>query len=151
MHTAHRLYRECLKGEFMQGRTVILVYIQLCAPGASYITALDNGRVIFEGSKEGFYNSGIMKTLIQSTAFSEEMNDKEAKVISEEGKETVLAEELYPSSEMSSTVAPSIPASNRKPAGKLVEKENVQLVALVEISGKHIFGTAGTCGTGCFS
>jgi ABC-type multidrug transport system fused ATPase/permease subunit len=127
-HTAHHLYHECLKGELMQGRTVILVshHVQLCAPGASYITALDNGRVLFEGSKEGFYSSGIMKTLVQSTESSGEMDDKEGKVISEKGEETVLAEELDLPSETSSTVAPSTPASikgNKKPARKLVEEE----------------------------
>ena len=107
----------------MQGRTVILVshHLQLCAPGASYITALDNGRVLFEGSKEAFYSSDIMKTLVQS---SEEMDD-EKKVTSEKGEETVLAEERDPS-ETSSTVAPSTPTSikvNKKPARKLMEEE----------------------------
>ncbi|EGO03880.1 hypothetical protein SERLA73DRAFT_84054 [Serpula lacrymans var. lacrymans S7.3] len=69
-HTAHHLYHECLKGELMQGRTVILVshHVQLCAPGASYIVALDNGRVIYQGDHEKFQNSSVMNTLIQSTA-----------------------------------------------------------------------------------
>jgi ABC-type multidrug transport system ATPase subunit len=112
----------------MQGRTVILVshHVQLCAPGASYIAALDNGRVLFEGSKEGFYSSGIMKTLVQSTELSGEMDDKEGEIISENGKETVLAEEPDSLSETNSTVAPSIPASikaDKKPARKLVEEE----------------------------
>ena len=128
-HTAHHLYHECLKGELLQGRTVILVshHVQLCAPGASYITALDNGRVSFEGSKEGFYASGIMKTLVQSMDFSGEMDDREGKVTSEIEKESVLAEELDPpSSETSSTVAPSTTPSIKaikKPARKLVEEE----------------------------
>ena len=124
-HTAHHLYHECLKGELMQGRTIILVshHVQLCAPGASYITALDNGRVLFEGSKEGFYSSGVMKTLVQSTDFPGEVNDKEAKVTWEERIETVLAKEQDPSSETCSTVAPSIPTPNRKPARKFVEEE----------------------------
>jgi predicted secreted protein len=101
-------------------------HVQLCAPGASYITALDNGRVLFEGSKEDFYSSGIVKTLVQSTDSSGEMDDKEGKVSLEKGEETVLTEELDPPSETSSTVAPSTPASikaNKKPARKLVEEE----------------------------
>ena len=127
-HTAHHLYHECLKGELMQGRTVILVshHVRLCAPGASYIIALDNGRVLFEGSKEGFYSSDIMKTLVQSTESSGEMDDKEGEVILEKGEETVLAEELDLPSETSSTVAPSTSASikaSKKPARKLVEEE----------------------------
>ena len=114
----------------MQGRTVILVshYVQLCAPGASYITALDNGRVLFEGSKEGFYSSGIMKTLVQSTEFSGEMDDKEGKITLEKGKDATdtLAEEPDLPSETSSTVTPSTPPSlkaNKKPTRKLVEEE----------------------------
>ena len=128
-HTAHHLYHECLKGELMQGRTVILVshHVQLCAPGASYIAALDNGRVVFEGSKEDFYGSGIIKTLVQSTESSvEEVDDKEGKVVSEKEQEAVLVEELDPPSETSSTVAASTPASikaDKKPARKLVEEE----------------------------
>ena len=101
-------------------------HVQLCAPGASYITALDNGRVLFEGSNEGFYSSGIMKTLVQSTQSSGEVDDKEENVISEKRGEPVLVEELDPPSETSSTVAPSSPASTkatRKPARKLVEEE----------------------------
>jgi ABC-type glutathione transport system ATPase component len=127
-HTAHHLYHECLKGELMQGRTIILAshHVQLCAPGASYIAALDNGRVLFEGSKEDFYSSGIMKTLVQSTESSGESDDKEGKVSLEKEVETVLAEEYDPPSETSSTVASSTPASmkaNKKPARKLVEEE----------------------------
>ena len=110
----------------MQGRTVILVshHVQLCAPGASYITALDNGRVLFQGSKEDFCSSGVMKTLVQSTESSGE--DQEEKAISEKEGELVLVGELDPPSETSSTIASSIPASikgNKKPARKLVEEE----------------------------
>ena len=124
-HTAHHLYHECLKGDLMQGRTIILVshHVQLCAPGASYITALENGRVMFEGSKEGFYRSDIIKTLLQSTYSSEKMDDKLEKVALEKG-EVVLAD---PQSETSSTLATSAPTSvkiDKKPARKLVEEEN---------------------------
>jgi hypothetical protein len=67
-----------------------------------------------------------MKTLIQSTEFSGEMDEKEGKITSEKGKGIVLAEKLYTLSKTSSTVASSIPASikaNKKPARKLVEEE----------------------------
>ncbi|KAF8802271.1 multidrug resistance-associated ABC transporter [Phlegmacium glaucopus] len=127
-HTAHHLYHECLKGELMQGRTVILVshHVQLCAPGASYIVTLDNGRVMFEGSKEAFYSSGIIKTLVQSTESSGETDDIEEKRTLEKAEEAILAEETDPQSETSSTLASSAPASvkmQKKPARKLVEEE----------------------------
>ncbi|TCD67258.1 hypothetical protein EIP91_000335 [Steccherinum ochraceum] len=69
-HTAHHLYFECLKGDLMRGRTIILVshHVQLCVPGASYIVALDNGRVQFQGDREAFNKSGVLSTLSQSGA-----------------------------------------------------------------------------------
>lgn len=52
----------------MRGRTIILVshHVQLCTPGASYIVALDNGRLLFEGDRESFENSTIMQNLAHS-------------------------------------------------------------------------------------
>ena len=109
----------------MRGRTVILVshHVQLCATEASYIAALDNGRVLFEGSKEDFYSSGIMKTLVQSTELSEDMYDMEEEETSENGNEIVFTEEQDSSSETSSTVVSSILASDKKTVRKLVKEE----------------------------
>ena len=69
-HTAHHLYFECLRGDLMHGRTVILVshHVQLCAPGASYIVALENGRVQYKGDLHGFQSSGVLNSLSQSGA-----------------------------------------------------------------------------------
>ncbi|CAA7268235.1 unnamed protein product [Cyclocybe aegerita] len=127
-HTAHHLYHECLKGELMKGRTVILVshHVQLCAPGASYVVALDNGRVQFEGPKDEFYSSGAIKTLVQSTSTADQEDDKEEKEALEEAEKRILAAEAESGSEASSTVATSTPASvklDKKPARKLVEEE----------------------------
>ena len=40
----------------MQGRTVVLVshHVQLCAPGAAFVLALDNGRAAFAGTGDAF-------------------------------------------------------------------------------------------------
>jgi len=112
----------------MRGRTIILVshHVQLCAPGASYIAALDNGRVVFEGSKEAFYGSGILNTLIHSTESSGETAEMKDKLTLEKAEEAVLIEEADPQSETSSTLATQAPASvkmEKKPARKLVEDE----------------------------
>ncbi|KAJ7654642.1 multidrug resistance-associated ABC transporter [Mycena polygramma] len=76
-HTAHHLYHSCLRGDLMQGRTVILVshHVQLCAPGARYVVALDNGRVQFQGSRDEFQSSGVMNGLVQSTTATAELHD----------------------------------------------------------------------------
>ncbi|TFY65276.1 hypothetical protein EVJ58_g2068 [Rhodofomes roseus] len=129
-HTAHHLYNECLKGDLMRGRTVILVshHVQLCAPGASYIVALDNGRVAFQGDRDTFRSSGVLNTLVQSGAAD----------TSDEQEETAVAdvEDLLPekessdtgghSSETTSTAAASEPEAKpeqRKAPRKLIEEE----------------------------
>ncbi|KAJ7598846.1 multidrug resistance-associated ABC transporter [Mycena floridula] len=68
-HTAHHLYHECLKGELVKNRTVILVshHVRLCAPGASYVVALEQGGVLFSGTSKTFERSGIMRRFVQST------------------------------------------------------------------------------------
>ncbi|KAH8986771.1 ATP-binding cassette transporter [Lactarius hatsudake] len=87
-HTAHHLYFECLKGDLMRGRTVILVshHVQLCAPGAIYIVALENGRVLYKGDRQGFQSSGIIDRLAQSGA-SESLVRDEAEAVAEQAIE----------------------------------------------------------------
>lgn len=80
-HTAHHLYHQCLKGDLMQGRTVILVshHVQLSLSGATYVVALDNGRVVFQGDRETFQASNVIDTLVHSGGVDGEDKDKEPK------------------------------------------------------------------------
>ncbi|KAI0761279.1 multidrug resistance-associated ABC transporter [Trametes elegans] len=137
-HTAHHLYHECLKGDLMRGRTLILVshHVQLCAPGAKYIVALDNGHVQFSGDYENFRTSGVLNTLVQSGA-SDPADDKEETVIEKveeiiedavEGSTLRESTETTAASESSSTVAPTPAETEAKPdkkkaPRKLVEEE----------------------------
>ncbi|KAH7096201.1 multidrug resistance-associated ABC transporter [Auriculariales sp. MPI-PUGE-AT-0066] len=68
-HTADHLFEQCIKGDIMNGRTVVLVshHVQLCSNGASYIVALDNGRVTFKGPASSFIGSSVMAGLVQSS------------------------------------------------------------------------------------
>lgn len=125
----------------MQGRTVILVshHIQLCAPGASYIVALDNGRVSFAGNSESFKASGVQETLMQSEHADEttEQDTKEEKVIKDQFSKPESmssstdspSDETSPASEASSTsaasteIASTLTIEKKKPR-KLIEEEN---------------------------
>ena len=62
----------------MHGRTVVLVshHVQLCATGAEYVVALDNGRVIYSGGRESFLSSGVIRSLVQSGAAETEEEEK---------------------------------------------------------------------------
>ncbi|KAJ7025509.1 multidrug resistance-associated ABC transporter [Mycena alexandri] len=90
-HTAHQLYHSCIRGELMQGRTVILVshHVQLCAPGAAYVVALDNGRVQFQGGHDEFQSSGVMRGLMQSTTAESQDADEEAAIEHHPSKDAV--------------------------------------------------------------
>ena len=107
----------------MEGRTVILVshHVQMCAPGASYIVALDNGRVQFHGSQDDFHRSGVIRTLIQSSQH-EETNDEVEKASEESTEEQVSPAETEERSESGSTVVASV-KQDKKPARKLIEEE----------------------------
>lgn len=110
----------------MYGRTVILVshHVQLCSPGAGYVVALDNGRVIYSGDSQTFRTSNVMDRLIQSDnaetkePTEPEVQDSQFKVVGEHDSQ----------SESSSTVAPtteeeSPPAEKKKVPRKLIEEE----------------------------
>lgn len=115
----------------MRGRTLILVshHVQLCAAGAQYIVALDNGRVQYSGDYDSFRSSGVLSTLVQSGAADPaDENDTDVEKV----KEFTAAGESSSapaSSETSSTVAVATPAElepqpeKKKAPRKLVEEE----------------------------
>ncbi|CEL57922.1 ATP-dependent bile acid permease OS=Saccharomyces cerevisiae (strain ATCC 204508 / S288c) GN=YBT1 PE=1 SV=2 [Rhizoctonia solani AG-1 IB] len=72
-HTASHLFERCLRGPLMNGRTVVLVshHVQLVAPGASYVVALENGRVLFTGPQSEFIGSPVMQRISHSTEIEE--------------------------------------------------------------------------------
>lgn len=130
-HTAHHLYENCLQGDLLRGRTVILVshHVQLCSPGATYVVTLDNGRVMYAGDSQTFRSSGVIDGLIQSnkTPTDKEPQAEDEKVTDSEMAK-VLGKEIEPGSESSSTVAPTTDEdgkavlAKRKPR-KLIEEE----------------------------
>jgi ABC-type multidrug transport system ATPase subunit len=121
----------------MRGRTVILVshHVQLCAPGASYIVALDNGRVQYQGDSDTFQTSGVMDGLVQSGRADDKDNNEEPTVVT---VENMISETLRPrsasnsdgdtpNSETSSTAVTTVASESKpdskKPPRKLVEEE----------------------------
>ena len=114
MHTANHIYEQCLSGELLRGRTVILVthHIALCLPNASYLVELSGGRVAHQRTIADLLRSGhlarvdedkpVIKPVVESP-ISATIPLNEANLISTGGK---------PSSEMS-----------KSPKGKLVEEE----------------------------
>lgn len=133
-HTAHHIYFECIKGELMHGRTVILVshHVQLCLTGASYVVALDNGHLLFAGEREAFEASPVKGTLVQTMGGAGKKQDtastsKSPSVSADHSPVATLVQddvEPDPISETSSTVI-NEPQANleRKAPRKVVEDE----------------------------
>ena len=73
----------------MGGRTVILVshHVQLCAPGAGYIVALENGRVRYKGDRDAFQSSDVMQSLAHSGAVESTGRDEAEVVVHETNEE----------------------------------------------------------------
>ena len=119
-HTADHLFTKCLRGELMEGRTVILVshHVQLCAPGVSYIVALDNGHVQFQGDRETFYASGVINGLIQSGA-TDNQEEGDTKI---PGAEELIEATTAAHSGASSTISPSTAVADPKPDKKAPRK-----------------------------
>ncbi|KAF9459133.1 multidrug resistance-associated ABC transporter [Collybia nuda] len=122
-HTADYLYHECLKGELMCGRTVILVshHVQLCTPGASYVVALDNGRLQFQGDRELFQSSSVMRNLVHSTDLTGGGED----TVTGPGGVTRVKELNLDITSTSGTVTPepSLIKSEKREPRKLIEEE----------------------------
>lgn len=126
-HTAHHLFFECLKGDLMRGRTVILVshHVQLCAPGANYIVALDNGHLQFQGNRDAFMSSGVLTSLSQTGA-TDPADEKEETAVPP--VEEIAEAEKPSDSETSSTTGATVVEAETKPEAKkpprrLVEEE----------------------------
>lgn len=128
-HTADHLFENCIKGDIMHGRTVILVshHVQLCTNGAAYVVALDNGHLAFEGPSANFVGSPVMASLVQSangpsTETEEEVEplaeqEAEGDAESAEGSDTAVQP-----SEPDATPAAG-PPKERKAPRKFIEEE----------------------------
>ncbi len=59
--TSEYIYRNYLKGSLVRGRTVVMVThaVTLCLPGAGYVVALDDGKVVAQGRPSEVLASGI--------------------------------------------------------------------------------------------
>ncbi|KAF9234929.1 hypothetical protein BU15DRAFT_78554 [Melanogaster broomeanus] len=123
------LLDDCL-ATLMRGRTVVLVshHVQLCAPGASYIVALDNGHVTYQGDRETFLASPVMGTLIHSATGEPDEKDVAAPVAeADEAAVATNSDETEAISETSSTVFTTEEAKpepeKKKAPRKLIEEE----------------------------
>ena len=158
-HTAHHLYEKCLQGELLRGRTVVLVshHVQLCVPGASYVVALDNGRVVFAGDNQAFQSSSVMDGLVQSDTPDTRQPSEAVPQVRDSQISKIMAKDIKPESELSSTVAQDsedgAKALEKKKLGprKLIEEEQRAVGRISrEVWQTYIFACGGRIYWSCF-
>lgn len=111
----------------MRDRTVILVshHVQLCVPGVNYVVALENGRVQFQGDREAFQQSEVLKSLSQTNAADQSDEKEDAAVVTIEEADEKIPENGQ-GSEASSTVAPTTGTTDAKPEQRKVPRRLVE-------------------------
>ncbi|MCO5584886.1 hypothetical protein L7F22_038818 [Adiantum nelumboides] len=135
-HTAKHLYRHCLKGALMKGRTVIMVThsVSLCLPGAALAIALKDGRVLASGTGAEMQARGIFdqhggksgtQTPQRSTSGTQAKQEEEE--AAEEGQ-TLTVEDLTEEARAS------------QEADKKAKQEKKALHANIETYGKGSVG-----------
>ena len=116
----------------MKGRTIILVshHVQLCAPGATYIVALDNGRLQFQGNQADFMASEVLKSLSQSGAADASDDKEETAVhgIEETAEQVESLDASHDKSDTNSSAAHTavdveVKPEQKKAPRKLIEEE----------------------------
>ena len=67
MHTAHHLYEQCISGDLLLGRTVILVthHVSLCLPNASFVIEMSEGHVAHQGTVEELQLAGHLRQVLR--------------------------------------------------------------------------------------
>ncbi|GAA6059991.1 hypothetical protein JCM10212_001149 [Sporobolomyces blumeae] len=78
-HTARHLFKNCLKGPLLEGRTVILVthHISLCLPGAAYFVNVSDGRLEKQGWVADLDQSELQLELVEDDQEAQEIEDVE--------------------------------------------------------------------------
>jgi ABC-type multidrug transport system fused ATPase/permease subunit len=132
----------------MRGRTIVLVshHVRLCASGASYIVALDNGRLQFQGDRESFQNSDVMRSLVQSTNAGDGKDEVE-EILEGEQNSTEFNLDSESSSAAILSQSSDVVKIEKRPPRKLVEEEK-RAVGLV---ARNIWETyIQACGNGWY-
>ena len=120
----------CLTGEIIQDRTVLLVshHTALVSPAASFIVALENGDVKFAGTRAEFVTGGLMDELDdeKDKAPPSPIDEKVVELSKHKSVASLIDAETEPNSETSSitdSTLNDVEPTKQKTPRKLVEDE----------------------------
>ncbi|KAG8779852.1 hypothetical protein FRC12_023788 [Ceratobasidium sp. 428] len=124
-HTAAHLFEKCLRGPLARDRTIVLVshQVQLILPGASYVVALDNGRVLFSGPQTQFADTSVAQSITYSFKLEDAHNDTQRP--DEPGEKQTDVENLSPVADSTKNTSEQAEqtAQIQKAPRKLIEDE----------------------------
>ncbi|CEI91841.1 hypothetical protein RMCBS344292_06118 [Rhizopus microsporus] len=85
-HTSKHIFKECIMGDLLQGRTVVLVthHVRLCLPAAKFLVKIDHGNVLGCESIENLKESGQLTQLIGEELETEIDEDTVEDVVDED-------------------------------------------------------------------
>ncbi|CAO3640951.1 unnamed protein product [Mucor hiemalis] len=94
-HTANHLYKQCLLGPLMKGRTQILIthHVNLCIEGSAYIVFVKDGQVKLTGSPSELKQAGQLSLIFKENIKSETSEEEEAALVVEDQLSEEPAEE----------------------------------------------------------
>jgi ABC-type multidrug transport system fused ATPase/permease subunit len=109
-HTSKHIYKKCLLGDLLQGRTVILVthQVRLCLPGAKFLVKIENGQVLGCDTIDNLRSSGQLPRLLGNEHQNEDDGETE-----EDIEEDANTGDVYD----------GIDLDNKAEAAKLVKEE----------------------------
>ncbi|SNX81770.1 related to multidrug resistance protein [Melanopsichium pennsylvanicum] len=128
-HTARRLVDECLCGELVKDRTVVLVthHVETVLPHVAHVVMLDGGRIRASGSPAELKAEGVLSMLVHESSSLDSKGKQAAKdeLIEEEAKDAVVEAQVLAQTESGDGKAKTdskttVAASGR---GKLVKAE----------------------------
>lgn len=93
-HTAKHLYKQCLLGKLMKGRTQILIthHVNLCIRGSAHVVFVKDGRVKLSGSPDELKERQQLALIFEENIQKQVNGEKEKEEEEEEQQETVETE-----------------------------------------------------------
>ncbi|GMK55034.1 hypothetical protein CspeluHIS016_0200900 [Cutaneotrichosporon spelunceum] len=116
-HTAHAIMENCLRGQLIAGRTVLLVshHTALVSPWAAFIVTLDNGDVKFAGTRQDFVDGGLMTEL---EAEDPESQPTAAEAAEEETVERIIADAKKPAHKLLESISGELHVPGSEPGSE---------------------------------
>lgn len=131
-HTARKLVDECLCGDLMRGRTVVLVthHVEAVLPHVAHVLMLDGGRIRASGSPADLKAEGLLSMLVaESSSDSKGKQADTDELIKEGAKDAAVEAQAISQAEGAETTDqknktdPASAAASASGRGKLVKAE----------------------------